>query len=606
MNKNFKSILILRCLIIISLGLLSISCTKKQEKIVLNVPEWAKKVVWYQIFPERFRNGDTNNDPKFEDIIGSYPHDLESPWNISPWTSDWYALQSWEQGGQGFYFHAQRRRYGGDLQGVLEKLDYLSDLGINGIYFNPVFESPSLHKYDAASFHHIDDNFGPDPERDKKLIAQEIPHDPHTWQWTTADSLFLQVIRQCHSRGIRVIIDGVWNHIGLNFWAFKDLEKNQKESLYKDWFTVKKWDNPNTPENEFEYKCWWDFKELPEFVEDENGILPGAKEYIFNSVKRWMDPNCDGDPSDGIDGWRLDVAEEVAIPFWRDFRKLVRSINPEAYLVGEIWWVHEAEEKYDPLLWLKGDVFDAVMNYRFTNRTTQFFFEKENKISATQFDSLLSEIRNDYPEETNYVLQNLMDSHDTDRLASMIVNPDVNFATDESRLESNANYKVRKPNADEIQIQKLIATFQMTYLGAPMIYYGDEAGMWGAKDPDERKPMLWNDLKYEDEKSHPFGQKRPKDRNEFNQELFDHYKKLVNIRKNNQPLMLGDFNTLLTDDHKSLYAFLRTYEDEKIVVVLNNSSRVREVKLDLAGSNSWLDLLTGEGYSAKDGMLNVK
>ncbi|HEX9613859.1 MAG TPA: alpha-amylase family glycosyl hydrolase, partial [Bacteroidota bacterium] len=128
----------------------------------VNVPSWAKSAVWYQIFPERFRNGDPSNDPKREDLVGSWPHEFPANWQISNWTGDWYELQPWESADRGFYYHAQHRRYGGDLQGVIDKLDYLKDLGITAIYFNPLFESPSLHKYDAASFHHIDDNFGPD------------------------------------------------------------------------------------------------------------------------------------------------------------------------------------------------------------------------------------------------------------------------------------------------------------------------------------------------------------------------------------------------------------------------------------------------------------
>jgi len=262
-----------------------------------SVPEWAKRAVWYQIFPERFRNGDTTNDPELVDILGSWPHDSSSNYHVSDWTGDWYALQSWEKPEKGdFYYHVQRRRYGGDLQGVIDKLDYLQDLGITAIYFNPLFESPSMHKYDGASYHHIDDNFGPDPAGDKKLIATEDPIDPATWQWTSADSLFLNLIEACHNRNIRVIIDGVFNHVGLNFWAFKDVVKNQENSRYKDWFIIKKWDDPGTPENEFDYEGWAGVKELPEIREDEHGILPEPRQYIFHAVKRWMDPNNDGDP----------------------------------------------------------------------------------------------------------------------------------------------------------------------------------------------------------------------------------------------------------------------------------------------------------------------
>ncbi|HDI52488.1 MAG TPA: alpha-amylase [Bacteroidetes bacterium] len=605
-TKEGKKLAILGCIFCIGSGCSgNLGHGKPGRPEVYKVPQWAKQVVWYQIFPERFRNGDPNNDPKVEDIQGSWPHDASSEWHLSPWTSDWYAPQPWEQDGRGFYYHVQRRRYGGDLQGVLDKLDYLTDLGINAIYFNPLFESPSLHKYDAASYHHIDDNFGPNPEKDKKLVAQEIPYDPNTWRWTTADSLFLTLIKECHSRGIRIIIDGVWNHVGLNFWAFKDLVQNQRASRFRNWFIVKKWDDSKTPENEFEYACWFGFKELPEIREDENGFVDGVREYIYHSVKRWMDPNNDGDPSDGIDGWRLDVAEQVGFVAWRNFREWVRAINPQAYLVGEIWWEKWPRKMFNAAPWLQGDVFDGVMNYRFAWRTTQFFIDRKNKILATEFDSLLAKIRSDYPPQANYVLQNLIDSHDTARLGSMIVNPDQIYGSN-NRPQDNPDYDVRKPNAEEIQIQKLIVTFQMTYLGAPMIYYGDEAGMWGAKDPDNRKPMLWPDLKYEDEVSHPLGKKRPRDKNQFDYNLFNYYRKLIRIRRDNLPLMLGTFNTLLTDDRKDLYVFERAYGGKRIIVVLNNSSNSQELVLSLAGSGLWVDLLTGEKHPVRNGKVYLQ
>ncbi|HYQ85689.1 MAG TPA: alpha-amylase family glycosyl hydrolase, partial [Bacteroidota bacterium] len=180
------------------------------------VPAWAKRAVWYQIFPERFRNGDPKNDPRVDDLAGSWPHETPARWSISPWTSDWYRLQPWEsEDAKGFYYHAQLRRYGGDLQGVIDKLDYLSDLGVTALYFNPLFESPSLHKYDATMYHHIDNNFGPDPDGDRRLWAAENPADPKTWKWSAADSLFLRLLKEAHRRGMKVVLDGVFNHVGM-------------------------------------------------------------------------------------------------------------------------------------------------------------------------------------------------------------------------------------------------------------------------------------------------------------------------------------------------------------------------------------------------------
>jgi cyclomaltodextrinase len=584
-------------------SLLLTSCPKKQ-KINYQVPQWAKKAIWYQIFPERFRNGDPSNDPGTEDIIGSWPFGDHREIQTIPWTSDWYELQPMERDGKGFYYHAQRRRYGGDLQGVLDKLDYLQALGINAIYFNPIFEAPSLHKYDGAYYHHIDNNFGPDPDGDKEIFAKEVPDDPFTWQWTSADTLFLRLIKECHNRGIRVIIDGVFNHVGVNFFAFVNLKKNQQQSKYKNWFVVKSWDDPTTEQDEFDYQCWANVKSLPEIREDNNGFDKQAWAYMVASIKRWMDPNDDGDPSDGIDGWRLDVAEKVTRASWVKFRKLARSINPEAYLTGEVWWEKWPEKMFNAAPWLQGDMFDAVMNYRFAAAATKFFVNQKKQITTSQFDKELEQIRLDYPQEVNYVLQNLLDSHDTDRLSSMIINPDRIYGH-ANRVADNRDYDVRKPRADEIKVQKLIVLFQMTYLGAPMIYYGDEAGMWGASDPDERKPMLWADLTYDDEVSHPFGKIRPRDRNEFNQELYNYYKTLIKIRKDHPALMLGDFQTRLTDDQLFIFAFERNYLDDKVVVVLNNSDRIQSLELEIEGKY-WMDLLSGDSYLEADGKVNLK
>lgn len=494
------------------------------------------------------------------------------------------------------------------MQGVLDKLDYLQALGINAIYFNPLFESPSLHKYDGATYHHIDDNFGPDPARDRKLIGTEVPNDPHTWVWTTADSLFLVLVKDCHNRHIKVILDGVFNHVGLNFWAFQDVLKRQKKSKFANWFTIKQWDDPRTVENEFDYEGWAGVKELPEIREDQEGPVPEAREYIFSAVKRWMDPDGDGDPSDGIDGWRLDVAEKVGKPFWRKFRKLVKSLNPEAYLVGEVWWQDWPRNKmFDASPWLQGDLFDAVMNYRWAKEVVHFFVDHNNKITVTEFDTRLRKLRENYPAEVNYCLMNLLDSHDTDRIASQIVNPDGDYDHADTPRD-DPEYKIRKPNRAEVQIQKLVALFQMTYLGAPMIYYGDEAGMWGADDPDCRKPMLWPEFSYAVESSHPFGKPRPADANEFNHDLFEHYQKLIAIRQEHAALQLGEIATVVTDDAKDVYVFKRFTESETVIVALNNSNRSQSVLIPtqpIGGRAGWRDLLTGKPFKAKDGALTV-
>jgi cyclomaltodextrinase / maltogenic alpha-amylase / neopullulanase len=560
------------------------------------VPAWAKSAVWYQIFPERFRDGDPSNNPKMADILGADPPERPKAWKIHPWGSDWYELQPYERanGEPELWKHLLRRRYGGDLQGVIDKLDYLKDLGINAIYLNPIFASPSLHKYDQSSYHHVDPNFGPDPEGDRKLMATETPIDSSTWVWTKADELALKLIDEAHHKGMRIIFDGVFNHMGVNSFAFKDLAKNQERSPYKDWFTVKAFDNPATPANEFVYDGWFGNKSLPELREDSNGIVQGPKDYIFKATERWMNPKGEG-VEHGIDGWRLDVAYCVAHPFWKDWRKHVRSINPEAYLTAELVLPPEKVKPY-----LQGDEFDGEMNYNFAFAAAEFFFNPEpTRISVSEFDQKLEELRNLYPPGVAYVVQNLFGSHDSNRIASHIVNRGIGNFRDWgnyfniSQAAQNSKYNVRKPRAEELQLQKLFAIMQMTYVGAPMIYYGDEVGMWGGNDPDSRKPMLWPDITYTDEAYKPDGTKRPPDKVQINHDLRDHYKKLIALRNRYPALRLGSFETLLFDDDKGLYVFERRHEDDVVWVALNNSGEPRDVILPARGHADFKNELSG-------------
>lgn len=616
-DLNMKSpiiYLILLCTLLITFtGFSQVTVMKdkliKAEEENLNfTPDWARKVVWYQIFPERFRNGDPGNDPSLESIKGSWPHDYTSDWEVHNWTSDWYRLQPYEKkNGKDIWFNIQRRRYGGDIQGIIDKLDYLEDLGIGAIYLNPVFEAPSLHKYDGATFHHIDPHFGPDPKGDKELIKSEVPDDPSTWVWTEADKLFLKLINEVHARGIKIIIDGVFNHMGLNSWAFRDVVQNQQNSIYKDWFVIKSWDDPEKG-TKFDYEEWFGVRELPELREDENGIVDGPKQYIFNITKRWMDPNNDGDPSDGIDGWRLDVAFCVKHQFWKDWRIHVKSINPQAYITAEI---------IDPIAdlqpYLQGDEFDAVMNYNYLFTCSEYFFDEETGISTTEFDRQLKELRDAFPKCVTYVQQNLHGSHDTQRMASHLVNRDKykirNWGdTFEKWKGSNPDYDTRKPDSAEIERLKLMLIFQMTYVGAPYIYYGDEAGMWGANDPCPRKPMVWSDMEYENERYFPDQTlKENDDKVEFNKDLFGHYKKLISIRNENEVLQEGDFNTVLTDDDNQLYAFSRKHGLSEILVVINKLNETSLITINTEHEEFYRDLLNeGEIISAEDGIIELK
>lgn len=535
------------------------------EDHAYNAPEWAKHVIWYQIFPERFRNGDPSNDPTKERVGGP------ENWQVSSWTGDWYERADWEKSlGDKFRDGVFKRRFGGDLQGIIDKLDYLKDLGIGGIYLNPVFDAVSLHKYDTSCYHHVDRFFGPDPEGDVAIMEQEDPNDPSTWQWTSADKLLLKLIEEVHKREMKIIIDGVFNHTGRDFWAFRDLEKNQEKSLYRDWYAVKSFNGSENGESEFEYHSWWGFQSLPELKEDNGTLVKPVREHIFAITHRWMDPDGDGDPSDGVDGWRLDVPDEVGQEFWKEWSALVRRINPKAYTVGEIWTTKSKE-------WVNGEIFTAVMNYPFAETVQDYMIDQS--LTPSDFLIQLKHIREDFPEGAEFVLQNLMDSHDTPRLASMIVNPGREY-NEAGKPEDG--FDVRKPTSDERRIQKLIALFQYTYIGAPMIFYGTEAGMWGAGDPDDRKPMVWKEFDYEPETAHPLDKERPADDNNFDQNLFNWYKKLGNIRNKHLVFRTGFFDQLAVDNDRNTFAFARFLNEQMFALVaINRSEKSQKVRIPL-------------------------
>lgn len=570
------------------------------------VPQWAKQVVWYQILPERFRNGNPAVQPALADLKGAWPHDLDSPWHLHPWTADWYELQPYEKAnGRSLWFNLVRRRYGGDLQGIIDKLDYLHDLGVTGLYLNPVFQSPSHHKYDGAFYHHIDCTFGPDPEGDKALIAQETLDDPATWTWTAADRLALKLIQEVHARGMRIIFDGVFNHVSVDSPFFRDVVEHQQSSRYSDWFAVQSWENPEQGAR-FSCKSWFGVPEMPEWRQDDNGAVQGPRQYIFDVTRRWMAPH--GDPQAGIDGWRLDVANCVAHGFWKDWRALVKTINPDAYLTGEVIDTIEALKPY-----LQGDEFDAVMNYSLAYACSEYFINQTKRISTTQFDALLRELRQAFDPCVSYVQQNLLDSHDTNRVASHIANPDGVAYRDwasyhpASKIARNPHYDPRKPTEAEYEIQKLMALFQMTYVGAPMIYYGDEVGMWGANDPCCRKPMVWDDLAYAPEVCLPDGsQRETPDSVAVNADLLQIYRKLIHLRHHHPALSLGDFQTLLADDERQIYVFLRSYEDQRLIVALNNQRQSQQLRLELPAVETVIDVLNGETYSEQAGVVTLE
>ena len=552
------------------------------------VPAWVQDAVFYQIFPERFANGDPSNDPTRATLERPL-RDVPASWSVMPWTQNWYAEADWEQAMDGgFYDSVYDRRYGGDLQGVINRLPYLDSLGVTALYFNPVFWAHSLHKYDGNTYHHIDPHFGPDPAGDKELIAQETATDPRTWRVTAADSLFFALLERAHERGMRVVIDGVFNHTGRDFFAFRDLAANQRDSEYADWYAVRSFDDPTTPDtSEFDYAGWWGIDALPELATTAEGtnLHPAPKQYIFDATRRWMDPNGDGDPSDGIDGWRLDVAEEVPTGFWADWHAHVRQINPEAYTVAEVW--------EDATAFLREGRFSATMNYHgFAYPVKGFLIDGTQ--SATAFADMLNARRAAYRPAMQRAMWNLVDSHDTPRLATMVVNrTDTGYVEPERfdydwgavvSLRQNASYKVRAPTAEERERQRLVALFQMTYVGAPLIYYGTAAGMWGADDPDDRKPMVWPDMTFEPETDHPFGQDRPRDPVRFDTTLFDTYQRLIDLRQSHAALQRGAFGVLQADDARQTVSFARTQGGSAVITTLNASEATHSLRVPLPDS----------------------
>ncbi len=423
------------------------------------VPSWVKDAVFYQIFPERFANGDVKNDPP----------NTES-WGAAPKTKNYV---------------------GGDLKGIIANLDYIQSLGANCLYLNPIFWSTSNHKYHTKDYLKIDPAFG-----DEKI--------------------FKHLVDECHKRGMRIILDGVFNHTGTDFFAFEDIKKNGKKSKYLKWYNI--YSFPVAPPNKPNYECWWNLGDLPKLMTHN----PEVREHLFTATEQWMKL--------GIDGWRLDVPNEIPHPFWVEWRTLVKKLNPNAYIVGEIW--------DDASPWLKGDQFDAVMNYRFRNACLDFFVK--GKLSPSAFNDTLLKVQKSYPSEVNYVMQNLLGSHDTERFLTLC--------------------------EGDKQKMKLAWLLQMTYVGAPMIYYGDEIGMTGGKDPECRKPMIWDEAMQDGE-------------------LLSTMRQLVAARNQFEVLRRGRFETFLVDDKNALFGFLRRGDGDKqlAVVVLNNGASAQELDLKKYG-----------------------
>ena len=452
----------------------------------IRTPDWVKDAVFYQIFPDRFAR--SARVPK--------PDNLQ-PWGAPP------------------QIHAYQ---GGDLLGVAEHLDYMADLGVSAIYFCPVFQSASNHRYHTHDYLHVDPMLG-------------------------GDDALRELLDSAHARGIKVILDGVFNHASRGFFQFSDILENGQDSAYLDWFHVESFPlHPYDTQRPANYLAWWNNRALPKF----NTEAPAVREFLLGVATRWTEF--------GIDGWRLDVPNEIDDDvFWREFRSRVKAANPEAYIVGEIW--------DDPARWLTGDQFDAVMNYQFTRLCLGFFGARTLNpavngasgigavppLDAFTFAQRAAKLARAHPSEIAQAQLNLLGSHDTARFRTAV-------GGDESAY-------------------RLATVFQLTYVGAPCIYYGDEVGLSGGPDPDCRGAFPWD---------RPGG---------WSAETLDLTRRLAHARRHSHLLTRGDFEVLKAEG--DALAYRRTHEGGSAYVLLNVGLEARPLKLSGLRPGRYGEVLSG-------------
>ena len=642
--------------------------TTSKDIQLFNVPNWSKEAVWYNIFPDRFYNGNHYNDPIFnefgpeafkpnilheQNFVEEYKweksNNVISHFDRNRWTSDFREQTIWEKLGEREIDYSLKyaRMYGGDLQGIKEKIPYMKELGINAVWLNPVFFSYQNHKYGANDFRHISPDFGTiktsgethgveinrnnkygnksyvDVLGNKATTSSELKllevnlkgenrgkngygetEDPATWVWTESDLIMVDLIKEFHKNGIRVIFDGVFNHSSSEHWAFNMVLADGENSKYKDWYKFTDFGqhvqitDDMSDEQAFEtlianrkrtiYNAWGGFDSLPEF----NTFNQEYKEYIFNITRKWM-YGPDGKESenwmedDGIDGWRLDVPNCLENQnFWNEWREVVKGSKKDSYITAELWGNASGDIN-------GGNKFDTVMNYEWLKTVIGFFINQSReggvryKLKAQDFFNELREKRTWYPYQALQASQNLNGSHDTDRLYSRIVNDVVGRNLEEgkqlekgyngirpdlaSNYHPNTTIDWRNSPIKPKDILKLISIFQMTYIGAPMLFYGDEVGMWGATDPYCRKPMLWKEFLYDDEKNPSHINQNEVYSQKVDSDLFEWYKKLIRIRLENKTLVYGKFREIFADNERDVIAYERVIEDQSIIVVINNS-----------------------------------
>lgn len=454
-------------------------------------PRWVKDAVFYQIFPDRFaRSGESSAGGPFE------------LWGAPP---------------------TKQNAFGGDLRGVMDKLDYLTALGIDAIYFAPLFQASSSHKYDTENYYAVDPQFG------------------------TVETL-KALVEACHARGIRVLLDFVFNHTGSRFPPFLDVLERGPASRYAGWFRVLRWADPDTGTS-IVYETFGYEADLPKL----NVSHPETADYLLQVASYWL-------READIDGFRLDVANEIDHRFWRRLRETVKAVKPDAYLLGEIF--------HDAMAWLGGDQLDAVMDYPVRDLAIKFFASRT--IDAETFANIVSQQLAMYPQQVCEASFQLLGSHDTARLLTLC-------GGEEARMRQ-------------------AALFQFTYIGAPCIYYGDEIGMNGENDPDNRRCMVWE----------PEAQ---------NRKLFAFYRDLIAMRRTHAALRGGGIRFLHAPAGGRTLAYERFVEDgdERIVVAFNAGGLPQTISLQTgraelskeAGLEAWEELRTGDVRLPRDGELEL-
>jgi glycosidase/fibronectin type 3 domain-containing protein len=502
-------------------------------------PEWMKNAVVYQIFPDRFYNANPRNDPSPSD-----PTVYDNP----------VLLKGWDDLPEGFCrFYVDfecgegplgRDFFGGDLQGVIEKLDYLQELGVTAIYFNPIFAAPSNHLYDTTDYYRIDPYFG-------------------------SKGVFEHLVQAARKRGIRLILDGVFNHTSSDSLYFDKYARYPSKGAYEsqdspfyDWYTFFDWPA--------DYNSWFGFDTLPVLTE-----IQEVRDFIYahpRSVSRWW-------LKLGASGWRLDVANEKSHPWWQEFRPQVKSANPEAVILGELW--------DDASPWLLGNEFDSTMNYRFRRALIGFIngdFNDPNQgfirgLNPDQFDRVMQSIKEDYPAPAFEATMNLVGSHDTMRILWLLTPGDRNREDKEFNAANLAEGK---------QKLKLLAIIQMTMPGAPTIYYGDEVGLTGDTDPDDRRPFPWGQV---------------------DTDLLAHYKTLTSLRSSHSFLRTGSYDRLYTHNDDGTYAYGRKDVSGAAVVAVNKDGAPHDLTIDLSGylpeGTVLTDALSGETHTISGGTVSV-